>query len=215
MNCGTTTSIIQDYLERRLVQLDRSEFLRHIDQCAACERELVSLRDVFTFLAKMEPFEVPHGFQNAIISQLKSEGHVHEPKVAPIRRWVAVFVGLPGVAKYPLAALAVVAAVYLPLKLALMAAGGVVGRMTVAVTDLLVSARDTLAGAAFLTGLWDVLSGYVRAVQTVFGACLSLLNTASESFWFVGAGVGVVLAAILLAARFLKKRSTNNAPLSL
>jgi hypothetical protein len=215
VNCETTRSITQDYLERRLVQLDRSEFLRHIDQCAACERELVSYRDVFTFLTKIEPFEVPQGFQNAIISQLKSEGHVHQPKVAPIRRWVAAFVGLPGVAKYPLAALAVVAAVYLPLKLVLMAAGGVVGRTTVAATDLLVSAKDALAGASFLTGLWDVLSGYVRAVQTVFGACLSLLNAAGESFWFVGAGVGVVLAAILLTARFLKKRSTNNAPLCL
>jgi len=206
---------MQDYLERRLVQLDRSEFLHHIDQCAACERALVSYRDVFTFLTKSERFKVPHGFQNAVISQLKSEGLVHQPKVAPIRRWVAAFVGLPGVAKYPLAALAVIAAVYLPLKLVLMAAGGVVGRTTVAVTDLLVSAKDALAGAAFLTGLWDVLSGYVRAVQTVFGACLSLLNAASESFLFVGAGVGIVLAAILLAARFLKKRSTNNAPLRL
>lgn len=215
MNCETTRSIIQDYLDRRLVQLDRSEFLRHIDECAACERELVASRDVFTYLNKMDPFEVPRGFQSNIISQLKSEGHVHEPKIAPVRRWVAGFLALPGVAKYPLAAVAVIAALYLPLKLVLALAGGAAGKATMLATDAMVSARDALAGASFLTGIWDVLSSYGRALQTLFNAFLTVLNAAGGSLWFVGVGALVALLAVVLVTRFVKKRSSHNAPLSL
>lgn len=206
---------MQDYLERRLVQLDRSEFLRHIDECAACERELVASRDVFTYLNKMKPFEVPRGFESGVISQLISEGFIHEPAVAPLRRWITAFLGLPGVAKYPLAAVAVIAALYLPMKLVLAFAGGAVARLTVFATDALVSARDAAAGASSLAGLWDVLSGYGRAVQTLFSALLSLLNAAGGSLWFVGAGALVALLAVVFVTRYVKKRSSHNAPLCL
>jgi hypothetical protein len=215
VNCETTRSIIQDYLERRLVQLDRNEFLRHIDECAACERELVNFRDVFTFLGGMDSVAPPHGFQNTVISQLKSEGFVYQPKVKPIRRWAAGFLGLPGVAKYPLAAVVVIAALYLPLRLAFGLAGGVAGKATVIATNLLVSIRDTLGEASFLAQLWGVLDGYARAFKTVFSACLSLLSSSGDGLWLLGGGAVIALSAILVITRFVKKRSSQNAPLCL
>jgi hypothetical protein len=215
VNCETTKSILQDYLERRLVQLDRNEFLRHINECTSCERELVNFRDVFTFLGSMEAVEPPRRFQNDVISQLKSEGYVHEPKVKPVRRWVAGFLGLPGVAKYPLAAAVVIAALYLPLKLAFGLAGGAAGKATVIATNLLVTLRDTLGEASFLASLWNVLDGYARAFKTVLSASLSLLSSSSDSLLLL-AGAGVVaLSAILVITRHVKKRSSQNAPLCL
>jgi hypothetical protein len=207
--------MIQDYLERRLVQLDRHEFLRHIDECAACERELVNYRDVFTFLGGMEPFESPRGFQNAIISQLKSEGQIHEPRVSPARRWADKVLALPGVAKYPLAAVLVIAALYLPLKLVIGSAGEAVGKATVLVTDFLVTMSGRLGEVSVLSRTWDALCGYGRALQTILSAFVSLVSSSGEGLMMLGGGAVVALTAILLISRFLRKRSSDNAPLCL
>ena len=214
MNCQTVKKLNQDYLERRLAQLDRNEFLRHVDECTSCERELVNYRDVFTFLGAMAPVETPWGFQNAVISQLKSEGVVHRPRITPARRWARGFFGLPGLAKYPLAAAIVVAALYLPLRLAFSLAGGAAGKATVLATNWLLSLGNALGEASFVTRLWDVLDGYGRALSTVLGAVSTLLSS-SGGLWIAGVGAVVALSAILLITRVVRKRSSHNAPLCL
>lgn len=211
MNCETTRSLIQDYLDRRLVQLDRHEFLRHIDECAACERELVSFRDVYTFLGAMEPMETPRGFQNAVVSQLKSEGRIYEKKASFFRRRAAAFVALPGVAKYPLAAVLVIAALYLPLKLVLGLAGGAAVKTTVLATEALVALRETIGDATVLARLWETLTDYARVLETIVGACLSALPSASESPVVFAVSTAVVLSSVLLVVRFVRKRSSHNA----
>jgi len=214
VNCETARKISQDYLERRLAQLDRNEFLRHINECTSCEREVVNFRDVFTFLNAMEPTETPRGFQNAIISQLKSEGVVHEPKIAPLRRWAAGFLGMPGLAKYPLAAAVVIAALYLPLRLAFTQAGGAAGSAIVTVTSWLVAVSTALGNVSFFTRASDIASGYARALGTILNACYSVLSS-SGGMWILGVGAVVALSAILLITRAVKKRSSSNAPLCL
>jgi len=89
VNCEAARGIIQDYLERRLAILDRNEFVRHVNECRACEEELAGYRDVFSYLGGMKPLSPPPGFQNAVISQLKSEGYVHEPKLSAVGRGLA------------------------------------------------------------------------------------------------------------------------------
>jgi hypothetical protein len=215
VNCETVKKLNQDYLERRLAQLDRNEFLRHINECASCERELVNYRDVFTFLGAMKPVETPRGFQNAIISQLKSEGIVHQPKMRPAKRWAQGFLALPGVAKYPLAAAIVFAALYLPLKVAFSLAGGAAGKATVLFTDWLLSALSALGEASFLTQMWDTLEGYGRALSTVLGAVSTLVLSSTGGLWVAGVGAAVALSAILLITRLVRKRSSHNAPLCL
>ena len=213
MNCETTRTLIQDYLDRRLVQLDRHEFLRHVDECAACERELVSYRDVYTFLGSMEAVEAPRGFQNAIISQLKSEGRIYEKKVSLARRWVGGFLALPGIAKYPLAATLVIAALYLPLKLILGLAGGATVRATVLMTDALVALRDTIGEATVLTRVWDSVTGYARVLQMILGACMSVLPSPAETPAVFAVVTVFALSSILLIVRFIRKRSSHNASL--
>lgn len=214
MNCETVRKISQDYLERRLPQLDRHEFLRHVNECSSCERELVNYRDVFTFLGAMEPMESPRGFQNAIISQLKSEGFIHQPRISPVRRWANVFLSLPGALKYPLAATVVIAALYLPLKMAFSMAGGAAGKAIVIAANWLVSTGDTLGEVSFFTRLWDVLNGYARALGTVANALTTLLSS-SGGLWILAVGAVVALSAILLITRVVRKRSSSNAPLCL
>ena len=83
------------------------------------------------------------------------------------------------------------------------------------VTGLLVTLRDRLKEASFLASLWDAVDGYVRALKTVLNACLTLLSSSSGGVWLL-AGVGVVaLSAILVITRYVKKRSSQNAPLRL
>lgn len=214
MNCETVRKLNQDYLERRLAQLDRNEFLRHINECTSCERELVNYRDVFTFLGSMKAVDPPRGFQNAVISQLKSEGVVHQPHITRVRRWANAFFGLPAPAKYPLAAAFVVAALYFPLKLAFSLAGEAAGKATVLVTDWLVSLGEALGEASYLARVWDALAGYARVLATVLNAIMTLV-TSSSGAWILGVGAAVALSAILLITRVVRKRSSHNAPLSL
>ena len=215
MNCETVKKLSQDYLERRLAQLDRNEFLRHIDECASCERELVNYRDVFTFLGAMKSVEPPRGFQNSIISQLKSEGVVHQPHITRVRSWARGFFGLPAAAKYPLAAVIVVAALYLPLRLAFSLAGEAAGKATVIFTDWLLSMWETVGEASYLMHLWDTLAGYGRALSTVLSAVSSLVLSSTGGLWIAGAGAAVALSAILVITRIVRKRSSHNAPLCL
>jgi hypothetical protein len=214
VNCETVRKLSQDYLERRLPQLDRNEFLRHVNECGPCERELVNYRDVFTFLGAMEPVEAPRGFQNTIISQLKSEGIIHQPEISAVRRWVNAFRALPGIVKYPLAATAAIAALYFPLMVAISMAGGTAGKAIVIAANWLVSMGDTLGEVSFFTRLWDVLNGYARALGTVANALATLLSS-SGGMWIVGVGAVVALSAILLISRVVRKRSSSNAPLCL
>lgn len=213
MNCETVRKLSQDYLERRLAQLDRHEFLRHVDECSSCERELVGYRDVFTFLGTMRAMEPPRGFQNAVVSRLKSEGLIHRPRVSPLRRWADAFLSLPGPAKYPLAAIVVVAALYVPLKVAFSRAGGAAGKVVVLAADWLVSAADAMREVSFFTRFWDLLGDYARASATVLGALAKVLP--SGTGWLLGGGAVVALSAILLVTRVLRKRSSHNAPLCL
>ena len=96
-------------------------------------------------------------------------------------RWIGGFLALPGLAKYPLAATLVIAAIYFPLKLVLGLAGGATVKITVLMTNALVALHDTVGDATVLTRVWDTLAGYARLVQTIVGACISVLPSASES----------------------------------
>lgn len=215
MNCQTAQSIMQEYLERRLVILDRNEFVRHVSDCAACGIELAAYREVFTILGDAEREEVPRGFQNAIISQLKAEGVVHQPRVPAFRRWLTAFLDLPGLAKYPLAASVVVAALYFPLIVILGHAKGFTVKATVFMTNTLLFVREALGDIAFLERVCDSLSSYAKAGKAVFSACLSLVSSAGENLWFVSIGIVVALMLVLAISRFIKKRSSQHAPFSL
>jgi hypothetical protein len=214
MNCRIAQSIIQDYLERRLVILDRNEFVRHVSECTPCQTELAVYREVFTFLGGIKPAEPPRGFQNAVISQLKAEGLVYRPKVPAVRRWIGAFLDLPGLAKYPLAAGVVVAALYFPLILILRQAEGFAAEATVFLTNVFLFVRDALGDVSFLERAFDALGRYATAGRGLFGACLALVSSAGENLWVLGIGVVAVLMAILTISHFIKKRSSHHAPFS-
>jgi len=215
VNCEAARGIIQDYLERRLAILDRNEFVRHVNECRACEEELAGYRDVFSYLGGMKPLSPPPGFQNAVISQLKSEGYVHEPKLSAVGRGLAGIRRLPRRVKYPLAAAAAVAALYVPLTLIVGRAAGAVARATVAVADLFVFVRNGLVGTPVIKRLGDAVSAYIEALKTVGGAVHTVMSSASGTVWIIAAAGVLAVSAVLLISFVLRKRGSENAPFSL
>jgi hypothetical protein len=99
----------------------------------------------------------------------------------------------------------------LPLKLVMALAGGATVKATVFLTDAFMAVRDTLGEATVFTRIWDTLTGYARVLQTILGAFLSVLPSASESPALFGIAVAVALSSVLLIVRFVRKRSSNNA----
>ena len=214
MNCQTAQNLIEDYLDRRLVVLDRNEFVRHVSDCPSCEAELAAYRDVYEFLGDMEPEEVPRGFQNKVVSQLKAERLIYQPKVPALRRCVNAFLDLPGLAKYPLAAGAVIAALYFPLLLTLGRAEGFVARATVYLTEKFLSLQDLLGGVSFLANSYHAFERYAKLGKTVLATCFSAVFSAGDDVWIVSIGIFVAVLAVLGITLLKKKRSSHNAPFS-
>lgn len=214
MNCQTVQNLIEDYLDRRLVVLDRHEFVRHVTDCPACEAELAAYRDVYEFLGDAEAEVVPRGLQNKVISQLKAEKLIYQPKVPALRRCVNAFLDLPGLAKYPLAAGAVIAAVYFPLLLMLGRAEGLAAKATVFVTERFLSLQDLLGGVSVLANIYHALERYTKLGKTVVGACVALVSSTGDNLWVLSIGIFAALFAILGVSLLKKKRSSHDAPFS-
>jgi len=207
--------LIEDYLDRRLVVLDRNEFVRHVSDCPSCGTELASYRDVYGFLGEMKDVDVPRGFQNKVISQLKAEQVIYQPEVPAFRRCLQTFLNLPGLAKYPLAAGAVIAALYFPVLLMLGYAKGIAAKSTVFVTEVFISLQDVVGGVSFLANISDALGRYVKLGKAVLSAFISLLSSAGDNVWVLSIGIVAALFAILAVSLLKKKRSSHNAPFSL
>ena len=212
MRCQTATSIMQDYVEARLVQLDRSEFERHVGQCSSCADELEVYWQVFGYLDDMKPVRVPVGFQSAVAAQLRDQGLIHEPHVSVFKRWYERFNALPGPVRYPAAVGIAVTMLYFPLLAVLGLVRGFAGKTTVFLTDAFVFVQQALAEVSAVSRLFEVVGQDVQAVKTVVGALLSLTSAAGENFWLLSIGMVALLATVLIVSVVkLRKRSSHHA----
>jgi len=211
MNCNTVKKLAQDYHERRLSILDRNEVVHHASECASCEAELAAYRDVFVSLRGMKAGPIPRGFQNRIVSQLKSEGLIYQPEVPLTRQWLSSFLALRPAVRYPMAAAAIVGALYLPVVWLLALARGSVAEVTLVLTNAFVSARDAFGQVSFIDRFFEQLESYARLAKTIINACTVLLTSMGENVLLLGIGMTAVLtAALVFSVVARRKRSSHN-----
>ena len=212
MKCTTVRGIIQEYLEGRLSQLDRNELVSHVDECAACEEEVLAYREMFGVLRGLPRYEAPRRVTNAVIAHLASEGVFKTPKtsISALGRFLA----LPAAARYPLAAAVVIAALYVPLAAALGMMRGSVTSVTGRIAEAYVAIQGAMGSMSILAAFFETLSTYARAFRTVLQAFGSLVSRGD------GAWMGAIVAAIVLsvALAFLigrRRKSVHHATYSL
>ncbi len=207
---------MQDFLDARLVVLERNEVVRHVDECAECEQELLAMRDVYVGLNDMRnTYQPPRGFSNSIVSQLKADGVIRKPQRSPLAKAADRFLGLPAFARYPLAASLVVAALYLPVTAALGLAPEAMGNFSLIVANALLSLRDaTIGGEAFadlsvrLTTAWNLMQALARAGVSTVESVVSNPRAVAGLAAFVVVGLGILV-------RLAGRRRSPNAPLVL
>jgi len=204
VDCRSVEANVQDYLEARLPVLDRNEFVRHVTNCADCEAKVLGWREVFSGLRKIERVAAPERISRGVMQHLRAEGLVHEARVPARKRLAARFLGLPGVIKYPLAAVLVIATLYVPLAAVLGLAGESYGSYTGALTSAYGAVESALRGVSFFSRVLDELASDLRAVTAVSQAMLTALANAGGA-WAIGAGALVALGAGL-AAGWLSRR---------
>jgi hypothetical protein len=209
MNCEFVKRYVQDYLEGSLVALDRNAFVRHVDECSACESLVVEYREMFTGLREMDRLDAPPALAGEVVSRLKSEGLIYQRPVPPLVRAVERFMAWPGVARYPLAALVVVAALYFPLAALLGLASGAVTSFTDFVTNVYAFASNAVGGLALAQRVADDAGRYAKAI----GALVRALTTAAaENAWLVGVAAATMLTIILIVSMITRrKRSAQHA----
>lgn len=209
MNCRFVRDHIQDYLEGRLVALDRNEFLRHVDECPACEEEVMAYRELFAGLRSIERHHAPPGLQGVVISQLKHDGVVYERKVPLVVRALEGFMGIPALARYPLAAVLVVAFLYFPLAAVLGLTRGFAVSFTDFVTDIYVVASRAVGGIELFERLLDSLGVYAKALASL-GRTLGV--AAGENAWLIGVAAATMLTIVLIVSMVTRrKRSAHDA----
>lgn len=209
MNCRFVRDNIQDYLEGRLVALDRNEFLRHVDECPACEEEVMAYRELFAGLRSIERCDAPPGLQGVVISKLKQDGVVYERKVPVVVRAAEAFMGMPAMARYPLAAVLVVTCLYFPLAALLGLTRGFAVSFTDFVTDVYMVTTRAIGGIEFFERLLDSFATYVKAIGAL-GRTLGV--AAGENAWLVGVAAATMLTIVLIVSMVARrKRSAHDA----
>lgn len=209
MNCEFVKRHMQDYLDGHLVALDRNAFVRHVDECPACEEEVFAYREMFSGLREMDRLHAPPGLQGVVINQLKADGVIYKREVPVLIRVLERFFALPGAARYPLAAVVVVACLYFPLAALLGLARGFTVSFTEFVTDVYSVTASAVGGIAFFERLVDAFGRYASAIGTLLRA---LGTAASENAWLLGVGVATMLTIVLVVSMIRRrKRSSQHA----
>ncbi len=203
MNCETTKNLIQPYLEGRLPTLERNEFVYHVTECGACETDVLEYRRVFRLLREMERLEVPSRIEVGVMAQLRADGLVHEPRFPLFKRLLDRFLDTPARVRYPVAALAAVMVMYLPVGFVLAGTRGSIAGVTEGV------ARGVLWLQGALTGLFTRanVEPYSRAARTVTHAAAEVISPLAAML-LVLALVGIVA---YMAARVVRRKKTGHA----
>ncbi len=166
MQCETAKTLMQPYLEGRLPTLERNEFVYHVTECGACEREVIVYRDVFRSLREMRRFDPPERLSVGVMAHLHAEGLIHEPRFPLAHRLLDAFLAVPASLRYPATALAAIVLLYGPVALILSSGH-----------DWIAGATETLARGV----LWmqhtvssliavEAVEPYVRTARTLFHA---------------------------------------------
>jgi anti-sigma factor RsiW len=197
MNCETAKNLIQPYLEGRLAVLERNEFVRHVTECAACEREVIAYREVFRALREIPRADAPPRLSVAVMARLHADGLVHEPRFSPVRRVIDGFMDLPAKVRYPIAALAVIAVLYAPVGLLLGRAGRSLAGLAESFARSVVWARGLVAE---FPGV-NAFDTYIRAARTILHAAGALVSPG-----YVVLMVAVIGAVLYSMARILRRK---------
>jgi hypothetical protein len=170
-------------------------------------------REVFTGLREMGRHHAPISLTTSVIAQLKVDGRIYERKVSLTQKLLSRFLSMPGLAKYPLAAGIVVAALYAPIAAVLSVSGGSLGGVSGLITQAVVQTRNALTSVSFLAGFFDSISAYSRATKTVFQA---VVTSAGGNLMLFSVGLASLMAIVFVISFVAKrsKRSIRNAPMS-
>jgi anti-sigma factor RsiW len=207
MNCENAQNLVQPYLEGRLATLERNEFVRHVTECAACEAEVIAYREMFETLREMPRLEAPSRLAVAVLAELRAEGLAHEPRFSVLGRLSDRFFALPPRFRYPFAALAAIALLYLPVALLLGNADHSIVELAGSLARAVVWVRGATAAFPGMT----TLDTYARAVRTVVHATGAVVSPVT---WLLV--MAVVGGAVFSVSRILRgKRQSGHALFSL
>jgi hypothetical protein len=212
VNCETVKKLIYDYCDGRLFGLERKLFEEHVSSCPDCLQELDEEKAFFAQLDMLEPEQPPVWFEENIIRQLKLEGVIYEPKVPLHKKAAAAYKKLPEVVRYPVTALAVILAIYVPTRLVMVILKGFLAKAAVLGSESLVAVDQTLKNISVFSRLFEVLAKDVRAIKIVSNAFLSLLSSAYGGIVLPSLAIFILLT--ILVIRHLKnpRRRSHNAP---
>jgi putative zinc finger protein len=201
MNCETAKNLVQPYLEGRLPTLERNEFVYHVTECGACETEVLAYRQLFRSLRSLERFEAPSRIQAGVLAHLQAEGLIHEPRFPVIKRVLDRFLDLPAKVRYPAAALAAVAVMYIPVGFILTGTRGSIAGATEAVARGVLWLQSTAGSVSARTNV----EPYTRAARTVSHAAAEAFSPLA-AFALV---VAIIAVVAFMAARIVRRKKPS------
>lgn len=212
MNCTTVRGVTQEYLEGRFSQLERNELVSHVDECAACEEEVLAYREMFGVLRELPRHEAPTRVTNAVMAHFAAEGAFKAP--AKTVSVLGRFLALPAAARYPLAAALVIIALYAPLAAALGMMRGSVTSITGRIAEAYGAVQGATGSLSILAAFFESLTTYARAFKTVLQAFGSLVSR-GDGAWVVAIVIAVVFSVALAFLIGKRRKSVHHATYSL
>lgn len=212
MNCATVNKLIYDYCDGRLFGLERKLFEEHVSSCPDCSQQLDEEKAFFATLDKLEPEQPPVWFEENIIRQLKLGGVIYQPTVPFHKKTAAAFKRVPEVVRYPVTALAVILAIYIPTRLIMVVLKGFLAKAAVLGSESLVAVDQTLKNISVFSRLFDVVAKDVRAIKIVSDAFLSLISSAYGGIVLPSLAIFILLSILVIRHLRNPRRRSHNAP---
>ena len=212
MNCETVKKLIYDYCDGRLFGLERKLFEEHVSSCPDCALELKEEKAFFAVLDKLEPEQPPVWFEENIVRQLKLGGVIYEPKVPFYKKAAAAFNRAPEVVRYPVTALAVILAIYIPTHIVMVFLKGFLVKAAVLGSESLVAVDQALKNISIFSRLFEVVAKDVRALKIVSDAFLSLLSSAHGGIVLPSLAIFILLTILVIRHLRNPRRRSHNAP---
>lgn len=211
MNCREASDLIQDYVDGRVDGARRKRLTQHTAECDHCAQELIWYQALVADIEGMERAEVPAGFADGIIRELRARRRIVRLRIVDARGWLAT---LPSRLGGALAVVAILVAAFVVFPSFVGFVGDVVGKAVLLVTETYIEVQDQLARVAVADRFIDSLAANLRTLKTVIMAGFSLLSTLGGVLLLPALGL-VALVAVGLGWYYrAQKRGAHHATFS-
>ncbi|KNF07500.1 hypothetical protein CLPU_16c00560 [Gottschalkia purinilytica] len=87
MECREVIENMDEYIEKRLTDIEAHNIKKHIDKCQPCKKEYIEMKNVFDIISDCSNIQAPLNFTDRVMNNIKSYETSKKIKQLALSRW--------------------------------------------------------------------------------------------------------------------------------